>query len=958
MPKVIHYFLMTAMLSLPMLKADAQTVHDVPYATSFDTKEEFDEFKVIDNNHDGSTWAYSESDQYAKYTYNKNNPGDDWLISPVIHFEQGKTYIFSFKYRNGYGTDRMAIAYGQGENPAENYTVLDAGFDISNHDLLDKSYEITPTKTGDYRMAFHAISDANKFYIVVDDIEIKAGVGGNLPDKVSDFSLVAGEQGKLSATVNFTTPTKDKDGNPLSSLTSVKIMRNGEVIHTIDAPATGLKFSQTFEGGNQGMNVFKVIASNSTGDGAEAEDSLWLGVDIPQEPKNVKVIDNGTTLSVSWEAPVGEGVHGGYVDPQAIKYNVYDYTESLKSNDITRNYFLDDDIDVTSFNNPIQYYVTATNSAGESTKGMTNKIYIGKVVNLPLYDSFPKGFSNQEISWWTDTKSWLGSSDKSVDNDGGCFRLDKEGTFVVNTNKISLKNEASPYIRFAYYVQPNTKNHLKVIGSKMQKEEMELLDINDATVGKEGWQTFYASLLPLKDKNGYVVIRLQGTCESEANPLYIDKVEITNLSKKDLSIDLNGSQYAKVGKVQDITATISNVGIEKTGKYNVKLFINDDEVSTKEGMELNPNENQKITFSYEATPAWNDTVNIHAELVYAEDNNEANNKSGMVQNIVVKNSIYARPTNLSGTISNGTAKLNWTAPKQKETVTETFDTYNAWSINYVGDWTLIDNDKQETYGISGLEFPNHGDPMAYIVFNPQKAGLNFDEDPEIAPKSGSQFMASFAVLQLMERINPNDDYIISPKLNGNEQTISFWAKSLFEKNDTASLLESFEVLASTTEPTIAALKAAGLSDNAVPADQWKNYNVTLPAGTKYFAIHCNSKNKFMFMLDDVTYSPAPLVLKGYRIYRDGKLVKTLDGAENTNYTDNEAGEGGVYTVTALYEEGESNFSDPKTITTGIENINSDIRSNEGNYRYNISGQRVSDDYKGIVIQDGKKFVVK
>ncbi len=960
MPKAFNYFLMTALLGLSTYKAEAQAIHEVPFFTSFDTEEEFGEFKVVDNNHDGSTWTYNEYDQYAKYNYNKSNPGDDWLLTPLIHLEQGKTYTVSFKYRNGYGTERMAVAYGQGDDPANNYNVLDAGFDISSSEFQDKTYKLTPAKTGDYRLGLHAISDANKFYIAVDDIAIKADALGSAPGEVTDFTLTAGPQGKLSTTVSFTTPTKNKEGSPISSLTSVRIIRNGEVIHTMNNPSVGQKFSNTFDGGNEGMNIFQVIASNNEGDGVEAKDSVWLGVDIPQTPQNIKVIDNGSTLTVSWDLPNEKGAHGGYVDLTSLKYNVYDIGDNSKANDIKQNYFLDDDIDVTGFNDPILYYVTATNSAGESVKGMSNRIYLGKVVYLPLYDSFQNGYPSQEIDWWVDNKSWLATSEKSSDDDGGCYRLDKKGTFTVNTGKISLKNDTEPYLRFAYYAQPGTNNRLKVFGSKMQKEDIELLDIDYSAInGEEGWRTVSVSLLPIKDKTGYVVIRIQGTCESETTPVYIDKVELSNLNKKDLNVTVSGTEYIKVGKVQNIQAKVTNVGIEKTGNYRVKLMVNDKELAEQEGSSLETNESKIFTLSYEPNPAYADTVNVYATVEYPEDDNNANNKSGILQNIIVKNSGYARPTNLSGTINNGTVKLNWTAPEQKETVTESFENYNAWNINYVGDWSLIDGDKQETYGIKGLDFPNHGNPMAYIVFNPEMAGLDLNEDPEIAPKSGRQFMASFAVLQYTESKVRNDDHIISPKLNGNEQTVSFWGKSLFEKTDTSSLKESFEVLLSTTEPTVEALKPAGLADNAVPADEWKNYTVTLPAGTKYFAIHCNSEDKFMFMLDDITYSPAPLKLKGYRIYRDGILVQTIEGENNTSYIDSEAGEGGIYTVTALYEEGESNLSDPKTITTGMDDIiTSDIRTDNDGYRYNISGQRVSDSYKGIVIRNGKKFVVK
>ncbi len=66
--------------------------------------------------------------------------------------------------------------------------------------------------------------------------------------------------------------------------------------------------------------------------------------------------------------------------------------------------------------------------------------------------------------------------------------------------------------------------------------------------------------------------------------------------------------------------------------------------------------------------------------------------------------------------------------------------------------------------------------------------------------------------------------------------------------------------------------------------EWKEYTVDLPAGATYFAIHNNTADTYMFMIDDVTYTAGCGKVLGYNVYRDGKLlkriakgVKSLDG---------------------------------------------------------------------------------
>lgn len=54
----------------------------------------------------------------------------------------------------------------------------------------------------------------------------------------------------------------------------------------------------------------------------------------------------------------------------------------------------------------------------------------------------------------------------------------------------------------------------------------------------------------------------------------------------------------------------------------------------------------------------------------------------------------------------------------------------------------------------------------------------------------------------------------------------------------------------------------------------------------------------------------------------------------------------------------SQIKDLISTTTGISSIRKASQPTKDAPRYNLSGQRVSDGYKGIVIQNGHKYVVK
>jgi len=179
-------------------------------------------------------------------------------------------------------------------------------------------------------------------------------------------------------------------------------------------------------------------------------------------------------------------------------------------------------------------------------------------------------------------------------------------------------------------------------------------------------------------------------------------------------------------------------------------------------------------------------------------------------------------------------------------ITDDFESYNNYVVNPEGQWTFYDGDGAATYGFNGIDFENSGSPMAYIV-------MNFDEigyEMSTTAHSGSKFLASFAATT-----PPNDDWIISPQLDGTAGTINFWAQTYTDNYG----LERMVVWASSTTSDISSFTP--ISDGEyveVPTGDWTEYSYSYPEGTKYVAIQCVSHDAFIFMLDDITISSNPL----------------------------------------------------------------------------------------------------
>lgn len=153
------------------------TIDELPFVGSFDTAEDIDLFTIVDNNGDTRTWApYS---KMMRYAYHQTNAGDDWLISPAIKLVAGKKYHFSINVHNQgasypekfevkIANDKTAEALAAGAEVIPATTVTHTAFQPYENN------ELVVDETGYYYIGIHAISDANQYYLFVDDFLLEA----------------------------------------------------------------------------------------------------------------------------------------------------------------------------------------------------------------------------------------------------------------------------------------------------------------------------------------------------------------------------------------------------------------------------------------------------------------------------------------------------------------------------------------------------------------------------------------------------------------------------------------------------------------------------------------------------------------------------------------------------------------------------------------------------------------
>ena len=86
------------------------------------------------------------------------------------------------------------------------------------------------------------------------------------------------------------------------------------------------------------------------------------------------------------------------------------------------------------------------------------------------------------------------------------------------------------------------------------------------------------------------------------------------------------------------------------------------------------------------------------------------------------------------------------------------------------------------------------------------------------------------------------------------------------------------MLSSTTDTD--PVNFTSVEESFTGSDSWKEIKVTLPAGSKYFAIRCISCATFGLIIDDITYTTiqkgTDKKVIGYNIYVDGEFKQKVD----------------------------------------------------------------------------------
>jgi hypothetical protein len=113
------------------------------------------------------------------YFYNSTNStigGDDWFYTPALRLTGGRAYRVSFVLRSAGSAypEGLEVKYGTANTPGGQTTTIYTNSAITNPAYAPAAgvTDIAPATTGTYYIGFHATSQADEFFLAVDDVVV------------------------------------------------------------------------------------------------------------------------------------------------------------------------------------------------------------------------------------------------------------------------------------------------------------------------------------------------------------------------------------------------------------------------------------------------------------------------------------------------------------------------------------------------------------------------------------------------------------------------------------------------------------------------------------------------------------------------------------------------------------------------------------------------------------------
>lgn len=186
-------------------------------------------WSILDENNDENSWKFVDGLSGISLTSVRGAQGNhnDWLISPEMAFEAGKSYVVTYTASTSGNSApaTLTVAYGSAPDAASMTNTI-ATRTINETDTA--YFRITPETAGNYYLGFLVNSSANNGTVSVLTVKVaeSAGITPLAPAGLAAEPDIQAGEVKLS----WTNPVMDTENIALDGNITLRISRNGETV--------------------------------------------------------------------------------------------------------------------------------------------------------------------------------------------------------------------------------------------------------------------------------------------------------------------------------------------------------------------------------------------------------------------------------------------------------------------------------------------------------------------------------------------------------------------------------------------------------------------------------------------------------------------------------------------------------------------------------------------------------
>ena len=337
--------------------------------------------------------------------------------------------------------------------------------------------------------------------------------------------------GALEGDVSFTMPAKTSAGDALAGDIGWTLEMNGSPVGEGSA-APGSEVSVHVKASESGMARFSVRCGNDSGTGPEASLRLFLGMDTPAAPSNVSAVWDGKAFTVTWN-PVTGSVNDGYVDYEALRYDVYRCPGRVKVGaSLDAAQCVDTGVDPLALN--LYYYEVEAVSGGKtSNPGVSDKTILGE----RIYPPFLNDFSSQDAFDLMTTDDCNGDGNTWIwDESTSAARIKFSSELKMDdwlmTPPVHLEaGHVYSYRAGLHSVRDEYPEEFEIRMGVLPKGESMAMEVVEPTVIASQATVFYDRFIEVEETGDYY-IGIHGMSDPDKFYIYVDEFSISAPASK------------------------------------------------------------------------------------------------------------------------------------------------------------------------------------------------------------------------------------------------------------------------------------------------------------------------------------------------------------------------------------------------------------------------------------------